>query len=238
MAIAQKNRTGATDPVAGGFYTVREAARLLNIGNHARVTAWLQGHKRSKAGPVLQRQYEVISSTQEIGFWDLLEIRFVDHFRAAGVSLPTLRKAAQVARREWKQQHPFATSKAKYFTDRKNIFRSTAEEEKDTVLYNLVTRQLEMYEVIENFIDKGLRFDVTSGLAEEWVPRAKEFPNIVVNPLLAYGKPAILPAGVPTSAIFQTWKAEDGSYAAVADWYGIDGAMAREAVEFELGLPN
>lgn len=238
MATVQKLDSARSDPVAGGFYTVQEAARLLNIAQPARVTAWLQGHSRSASGPVLQRQYRPIQTVQEVGFYDLLEVRFVDHFRREGVSLQSLRKAAQTARELWKLQHPFATSKAKYLTDRKSIFQATAEETKDTVLLNLVTRQYAMYVVIEEFLDKGLAFDAVTGLAREWRPRVKEFPNVALNPRVAYGQPSVMPAGIPTATIHQTWKAEDGSYAAVADWYGIDESLAREAVEFELGLPN
>ena len=227
-----------SDPVAGGFYTVQEAARLLNIARPERVKDWLQARANSKAGPVLQRQYLPLGAVQELGFWDLIEVRFVDHFRSHGVSLQALRKAAETAREQWQQQHPFAMSKAVYLTDRKTVFQKTAEETRDTVLLDLVTRQYAMYVVFEEILDRGLAFDPATGLAREWRPRVKEFPNIVISPRIAYGQPVISPANVPASRIFDTWKAEDGSYDAVADWYCIDISLAREAVEFQIGLLN
>ena len=236
MTNVHKMDRAEIDAVAGGFYTVQEAARLLNIGNPARVKDWLQGRKNVKSGPVLLRQYQPVGTVQELGFWDLIEVRFVDHFRAHGVSLQALRKAAQTAREVLKQQHPFATSKAMFLTDRKTIFQETAEETKDKVLLDLVARQHAMYVFFEELLDRSLAFDPATGLAREWRPRLKEFPNIIVSPRLAYGQPIAAPANVPTARIYDTWKAEGGSYAAVVDWYGIDERLAREAVEFELGL--
>lgn len=238
MGALQHLDLAVKDPVAGGFYTVREAARLLGIAQPAKITGWLRGHKGRGRGPIIQRQYAPIEGTQELGFLDLIEVRFVEHFRKQGVSLQALRKAAQTAREEWKQNHPFAISNTRYLTDRVEVFAKTAHDLHDDVLFNLVTKQYEMYVVLEEVLAKGIEFDPTSGLAREWRPKPVEFPDIVLSPLIAYGQPATAPWGVPTSAIYNTWKAENGSYAATSDWYEIDEKLARQAVEFELGLPD
>ena len=227
-----------TDPVAGGFYTVREAARLLSIAQPSKITGWLRGYPARGTSPIIDRQYEPIAGAQELGFWDLIEVRFVEHFRKQGVSLQSLRKAAATAREEWKTNHPFALSKARYLTDRVSVFSRTARDLKDATLLNLVTKQFEMYEVLETVLAKGVEFDPGSGLAREWKPRPKEFPSVGLKPTLAYGQPAILSKGVPTAAIFNSWKAENGSYGAVSGWFEISDEQAREAVEFELGLPE
>lgn len=236
MGVVQSIDRATSDPVAGGFYTVREAARLLGIGQHSKITAWLQGHHKG-ASPIIKRQYSPIEGAQELGFWDLIEVRFVEHFRKQSVSLQALRKAAEFARREYGQAHPFATSNVKFLTDRVTVFSHAAKETHDKRLLDLVTRQYAMYVVLEEILAKGVEFDPVSGLATEWRP-TREHPHIALNPLVAYGQPAILPDGVPTTAVYQTWKAENGSYPAVADWYEITEDLAREAVEFELGLPE
>jgi hypothetical protein len=238
MGAVEQLRVTTNDPVAGGFYTVREAARLLAIAQPSKITGWLHGHKGRGRGPIIQRQYQPIEGVQELGFLDLIEVRFVEHFRKQGVSLQALRKAAEFAREQWNQQHPFATYNTKYVTDRVEVFSNTARDLRDNVLLNLVTKQYEMYVVLEEVLAKGVEFDPTSGLAREWKPKAAEFPNVLLSPLVAYGQPAIMPFGVPTAAIYNTWKAENGSYAATSEWYEIDEKLAREAVEFELGLPD
>jgi uncharacterized protein (DUF433 family) len=228
---------GIQDPAAGGFYTVKEAARLLNMPNAAVIAAWLKG-RRDKGTPVIHRQYEPIGKIQELGFLDLIEVRFIEHFRKQGYSLQSLRKAAETARQELSCEHPFALYGAKFVAERKNIFLAVAKEAGDTKLLNLVTKQYAMYQVLEDVLSRGLSFDPTSGLATRWKPRDREFPRVVVDPTIAYGQPSLEIVRVPTDAIFSSWKAENGNYAAVADWFEIDESFAREAVEFELALPN
>lgn len=238
MGVVESLKRPVADPLAGGFYTVREAARLLSIAQPSKIAGWLHGYKARGRGPIIQRQYQPIEGAQELGFLDLIEVRFVEHFRKQGVSLQALRKAAETARDEWKQQHPFATSRHLYLTDRIEVFSKTARDVGDNVLLNLVTKQYEMYVVLEDVLAKGVEFDPASGLAREWRPRPSEFPDIALSPLVAYGQPAIMPVGVPTSAIYNTWRAENGNYAATSQWYEIDEKLTKQAVEFEVELPD
>ncbi|MCW2275430.1 DUF433 domain-containing protein [Rhodoblastus acidophilus] len=236
MGVAPISKS-AGDPFAGGFYTVREAARLLNMPNAGVIAAWLKGRGKNGA-PVIRRQYAPIGNAQELGFLDLIEIRFIEHFRKLGYSLQSLRKAAETARLELKCEHPFALYGARFVAERKDIFLEVARNENDSKLLNLVTKQYAMYAVLEEVLSRGLSFDPTSGLAERWRPRDKEFPRVVVDPLIAFGQPVIDPGRVPTESIFTTWNAEGGDYSVVADWYELDEALVKEAVEFELSLPN
>jgi hypothetical protein len=139
MSVVSLTRTKKpTDPLAGGFYTIREAARLLNMPNTGVIGAWLKG--RGRSAPVIRRQYEPIAGKQELGFLDLIEIRFIEYFRKQGYSLQSLRKAAETARAELQNEHPFALYGAKFVARRKNIFLAVATDEKDTKLLNLVTK--------------------------------------------------------------------------------------------------
>jgi len=216
---------------------VREAARLLSMPNSGVIAAWLKG-RGPRGTPVIHRQYAPIDNVQELGFLDLIEVRFIEHFRKIGYSLQSLRKAADTARAELKCEHPFALYGAKFVAERKNIFLTVAKSEGDSKLLNLVTRQYAMYAVLEDVLSRGIIFDPTSGLAEKWRPRDKEYPHVIIDPKVVYGQPFVEPVRVPTDAIFATWNAEGGDYKAVANWYEIDESLAKEAVEFELSLPN
>jgi uncharacterized protein (DUF433 family) len=224
------------DPVAGGFYTAREAARLLNIPNSGVITHWLK--LSGKTAAVIQRQYQPIGRSQELGFLDLIEVRFVEHFRKRGYSLQSLRKAAEVARTELKTEHPFALYGASFIAERKNIFLRVAKEVSDTKLLNLVTKQYAMYDVLEEVLERGLTFDPTSGQAVRWFPKPAEFKHVVVDPTVAFGQPALDESRVSTDAILAAWEAEGGRYDVVAEWFEIGEALVREAVEFELALPS
>lgn len=237
MSVAPLHK-GQRDPVAGGFYTIREAARLLDISNSGIITAWLRGRAGRGSGPVIQRQYQPIGKAQELGFLDLIEVRFIEHFRKQDYSLQSLRKAAEVARAELKAEHPFALFGVKFIGERKNIFLQVATDENDKKLLNLVTKQFAIYTVLESVLEQGVAFDPTSGLAQRWRPRDKAFPHVVIDPTIAFGQPVIESSRVTTDAIFTSWKAENGDIDAVADWFQVDKALAKEAVEFELALPN
>jgi uncharacterized protein (DUF433 family) len=237
MSVAPIHKT-PRDPAAGGFYTVKEAARLLDISNSGIIVNWLKGRAGQTVGPVIHRQYQPIGKAQELSFLDLIEVRFIDHFRKQDYSLQSLRKAADVARSELKVEHPFALFGVKFIGERKNIFLSVAKAEGDKKLLNLVTKQYAIYKVLESVLERSVVFDPTSGLAQRWKPRDKAFPHIVVDPTIAYGQPSVEGHRVSTDAIFSSWKAENGDIEAVADWFAIDKALAKEAVEFELALPN
>lgn len=224
-----------TDPVAGGFYTVREAARLLHIESSRRIRDWLTGHTHSGAGPIIRAQYKRIGQTQELGFLDLMEVRFIEHFRRQNISLQSLRRAAINARKELQMDHPFATSDVRFMTDRKELFLQTARETGDNFLLNLMTNQIEIYEAFEHSLAQALTFDPHSGIARRWRPQPNNFPNIIIDPKIAYGHPVVVPSNVPTAAIFNLWRAEKDVRTA-ADWFEISRDHAQEAVNFELDL--
>jgi len=239
MGVSQlKSVAHSRDPVAGGFYTVREAGRLLNIPNVRRIAGWLKGYPGRAVNPLISREYEPIKGITELSFWDLLEVRFIEHFRRQGVSAKALRIAAQNAREVLHHKHPFATSNITFMTDRRDIFLAAAEAADDRSLLNLVTKQYEIYIVIENILARGITFSPSDGLAERWKPDPVKYSAIVLDPLRAYGQPVLEESGVPTSAIFATWKAENADLKAAAEWYEVDESLAQQAIEFELELPN
>lgn len=219
--------------LTGGFYSLDEAARLLKIENKSKLRSWLRGYDKG-APPVLIRQYP--DSASELGFYDLMEIRFIDYFRRQNISLQSLRKAADAARRELKQRHPFALSNVKFLTDRKRIFMQVAEETKDTNLSDIVSGQYAMYDMIEESLAKGVEFHPGEGLASHWRPDPKNFPNVIVDPKRAHGQPVIDSNNVPTSALFSLWRAEGQDFEAVQDWFATSKDLVQQAIEFEIDL--
>lgn len=119
--------------------------------------------------------------------------------------------------------------------DRKEIFLYTAKETGDHYLLNLMTNQIEIYEVLEQVLAKGVVFDPKSAIAKRFQP-LPDCQNVIIDPRIAFGRPVIAPRFVPTESLFALWKAEGGNYRVVADWYHISREAAEEAVEFELRL--
>ena len=117
MALATRHK----DPLLAGFYTVREAARLLRIDNQNRIYRWVR-QDDAHLPSVIKRDHQPLAKLHELSFWDLIEVRFVEHFRRQKVSLQYLRKVAEKARLELRTQHPFALSNAEFLTDPQKNF--------------------------------------------------------------------------------------------------------------------
>jgi uncharacterized protein (DUF433 family) len=231
MPITATPDIASKRPLSGGFYTPAEVTRILRLSAPSLVTNWLNG--AAQAGPTLVRQYK---NTADVGFWDLMEVRFVSYFRGKGVSLQHIRKAAAKSRERFGTDHPFALSNVTFKTDRKTIFAEVGVEEKSKELEDLTNGQLSFYEIVEDFLAKGVEFDPSSGLARSWTPEPKKYPEIVLNPMLAHGQPSVGSVGIPTKALFLNWKAEGFDYSSVADWFETDEEFVRQSVEYELEL--
>jgi uncharacterized protein (DUF433 family) len=234
--------TSGTSRLAGGFYTVPEAARLIRIGTAQRIYGWLKGYPRRTIGPLLVRDYPPIDDQQELSFLDLMEVRFVEHFREHGVRVRSLRRAAETLRQEYKTSHPFASSKVLLAADKVDVFvvetlKNAAEAEDDPRLRSLTTRNYVMYEAIRQSLVPGIEFDPRSHLAKQWAPLPDKFPNIIVNPLRAYGRPVIA-RGVPTGTLLDAFLTEGEQPDPVAEAYGLTAKEVLEAVEFERALDD
>ena len=99
-----------------------------------------------------------------------------------------------------------------------------------------MTNQIEIYEALEQILAKGVTFNPKSALASRLQPLPADCPNVIIDPRIAFGRSVIAPQFVPTETLFSLWKAEDGNYRAIADWFHISREAAEEAVEFELRL--
>lgn len=230
------------NPLARGFYTVKDAARLIEVGSAQRIRGWLRGYPQRNVGPLLARDYEPISDKEELSFLDLMEVRFVEHFREQGVKTQTLRKALETARKVFGDDKPLATDRIRFMTtdDRKNIFveevlKPSAKEADDRKLWSLLTRQYEFYELIQERLSRGVSFDPATSVATRWVPRPDAFPQIIIDPRIAYGQP-VGPNFVPTHTLYEAWAAEDQDISAVADWYDLPIDEAVMSIEFEKAL--
>ncbi len=227
-----------------GFYTTKEAAQLIEIGNLHRIQAWLDGYRNSMAGPLLIRDYRhhVDHSLHELSFFDLMEVRFVEFFRDHGVKLNTLRAGLETAREVFKTEKPFATNLIRFTVskDKRAIYvkesdRQIATQNEDPRLWNLLTKQYEIVEITHDLIERNIEFDTNTHLARYWYPRHKEFPQVVINPLKAYGKPTV-GNGTPTQVIYNVWLAENKDIGQIKNWFEISYTDAQAAINFEIHL--
>lgn len=226
------------DPLGTGYFSVSEAARLLQV-RQAKMRGWIDGYPNTQVGPLIHSNVEERHGIRALSFVNLMEARFVDAFVHLGLHVLTIRALLDQAREFVEHPHPFATNIV-FRTDGRNIFAKVATATGDKQLFDLRKKNWAFSEVLDPLLKGEVVYD-ESGFARRWQPRPKRTPNVVVDPRIAFGRPIIQNALVPTRDLLDAFIAEgdrpvDEAYANVAAWYQIDVARVREAVDFEHSL--
>lgn len=215
-----------------GFYTMREAVGLIGLDvpgiNSTRLRPLFETTSNYPAAIESVRAYD--GRVRDISFHDLIELRFVAHFREQGVTQQAIRAIARIARSLYGER-PFARGDIRWRTDGKKIYSSAAGETGDSRLLELSRRQYEL-DVIEESLRAGIDWDAHL-FARSWTPRPKKFPNVIVDPRSSFGMPSILGRGIATETILDAVTAEDGNERRVAKWYGLSTTEVRQAVKFQ-----
>ncbi len=236
--ISIQHHALATDAIGVGSYTAPEAARLLRT-TPLNVNRWLRGYTYKRAGearhmpPLWTTQHASIEDHLEIGFRDLIELRFVKAFVDAGVGLLAIRNCLEYARECAKDERPFSTRR--FQTDGRTIFLESieraGEQVAETKLLDLKKKQYVFKQVIERTF-KDL--DIEDDAVARWRPfHGKK--SIVIDPGRAFGQPIAFDFGVPTVALADAVEAE-GSVEEVARIFDVTVAVVRDAVQFETDL--
>ncbi|HEY0803140.1 MAG TPA: hypothetical protein VGD54_20060 [Steroidobacteraceae bacterium] len=221
-------------PLGIGYYTVPEAARLLKMPP-VNIRRWLGGYRYTKGDdefvvpplwtPQLPRQEDHL----ELGFRDLIELRFVHAFTKAKLSLITIRRCLEFARDCVEDDRPFSTRR--FQTDGRTIFLNSALQTGEEELLDLTKRQYVLKQIIERTF-KDL--DIENDAVTRWRP-FKGKNSIVIDPLRAFGQPIATNYGVPTTALADAVEAE-GSVNRAAQLFEVPTQVVRDAVQFEKAL--
>jgi uncharacterized protein (DUF433 family)/DNA-binding transcriptional MerR regulator len=215
-----------------GAYTVPEAARLLRLpaGN---IRRWVGGYayrnlsRERMSQPALWRlQHPKYDNHLELGFRDLIELKFVREFLKVGLSIKTIRFCLEEALTVINDSHPFTTRRFK--SDGKTIFFEQIKDTGEAQLLNLKSKQYTLGKIIEqSFKDLDIQDDIVTS----WRP-FKGKDSIVIDPNRSFGQPIASQSGIPTVVLAEAVKAE-GSIASVARLYEVDTQAIRDAVSFE-----
>jgi len=221
-------------PLGIGYYTVPEAARLLKMPA-INIRRWLGGYRYTKGDdeivmpPLWTPQLPKHDEHIELGFRDLIELRFVNAFTKANLSLITIRRCLEFARDSVNDDRPFSTRR--FQTDGKTIFLNIALQTGEEELLDLKKRQYVLKQIIERTF-KDL--DIENDAVTRWRP-FKGKNSIVIDPLRAFGQPITTDYGVPTTALADAVQAER-SVTRVAQLFEVPSHVVRDAVHFEKAL--
>lgn len=214
-----------------GLYSPKQAEHLTGI-KARKIRRWLFGidtqgrHYEGVWTPKPQK----LGIDDALSFQDLIEIRFVHYFRNLGVSLQTIRLASENAKEIFGKDYPF--SSPRFRSDGESIFATALDSDAEGML-DIAKRQ----NVIRQVIEPSLYTDVVyfQDEAIRWVPDS-EYPDIIVDPQFAFGKPIIQPSYMPTRVLFDAWNAEEKNAAIVARQYEVTEDEVERAVRFELRM--
>jgi uncharacterized protein (DUF433 family) len=213
-----------------GIFTIPEVAELVNAPQSS-VRIWVEGHT-GKQSAVIDNQLGRVDGKVAVSFTNLMELRFVATFVAAGVGLREIRKIMDEVRETLEHPHPFAT-RTVFKTDGRKIVAEIAKNNGISI-YDLRTKNFEMLSVVMMSLKDDVAYD-PRGDAIYWRPRPKIAPNVIVHPHFSFGKPVLEQSRIPTSTIAQSVKVE-GSVPFVADIFEVPEKQVREAVKFEREL--
>jgi uncharacterized protein (DUF433 family) len=221
-------------PLGIGFYTVPEAARLLGASALS-IRRWLGGYTFIQNGeeirmpPLWKPQLPAYEHHLELGFRDLIELRFVKAFLEAGLGLKTIRACLEYARECVDDERPFSTRH--FQTDGRTIFLDSLDRSGESELLDLRKRQYVLKRIIERTF-KDL--DIEADAVTRWRPfRGKR--SIVIDPKRAFGQPIAAVAGVPTVTLADAVEAER-SVARVAYLFDVSPSVVKDAMEFQKAL--
>lgn len=221
-------------PLGIGYYTVPEAARLIRMPA-VNIRRWLGGYgftsggKRVQMPPLWSPELPANDAHLELGFRDLIELRFVNAFVEEGVDLRIIRNCLEHAREAVQDPRPFSTRR--FRTDGRTIFLDTLKASGESEVLDLKRGQFVIRSVIERTF-KDLDFDYE--VVARWRPfQGKD--TIVIDPQRSFGQPIAAAYGVPTVTLAEAVMSE-GSVERVARLYEVSLPVVRDAVRFEAYL--
>lgn len=214
-----------------GIYSVPEAAKLIGT-TERKVRGWVVGYGKNE-GPLIDNELGWVDGRLAFSFVNLMEIRFVAFFEAAGVRLQHIRKILNEAKDVLRHPHPFSTSIV-FRTDGKRILAKIAKENGIGDLYDLKSHNYEMETIVFASLKADVEFD-PQGEIRFWRPRPHIAPHVIVHPKFAFGHPVLRESRIPTRALLEAADAE-GSAEMVAELFEVPLKQVREAITFERAL--
>lgn len=184
----------------------------------------------TKRQPTLAHQFEIIDDVANLSFMDMVQIRLVWFFRTQGVSLQSIRKAADNAAKLLSTSHPFCSTKFK--TDGTALLAEVFEPTGDSSLVELHSMQHVFKEFVNPFLTT-LEYE-QEAVYRWWHDLGNR--RIVLDPKCNYGKPTVAQYGYTTETLFDAYLANGSSSKKVSDWFEVPEEAVQDAVDFEMRL--
>ena len=208
-----------------GLYTFAEAAKLTGL-KPSRVREWFRGHGDERIRPLLAGDYQPVGGDYAISFHDLVDVYVAGQLREHGVSLQHIRKVYKKMAVSLETSHPFC--RKELLTDGKKVFMENSPGSGSPQLTEALTGQGVFPELILPFL-RRIDYDKMQLLAARW----RIADEIVVDPTICFGKPAVEAVGIPTAILAAAYRANDKDADLVGEWYNVHPDYVLAAAVFE-----
>jgi uncharacterized protein (DUF433 family) len=159
---------------------------------------------------------------------EMIEIAFVSTFRVAGVSLQRIRKAREYAQNEWNIDFPFA--RLRFKTDGHHVFLDLEKEEPDRATNKIIVASEYGQVAWTNLIaERFSQFTYEHELALIWHPQKDEYPSVLIDPRISFGRPNI--RGVPVDALKDRYLAGE-TPEVIAEDFELELNEVQQGIEF------
>jgi hypothetical protein len=219
-----------------GVYRIMDAARLAEVPA-ARARGWVRGYsmRSTDGGPEKRRPPLLGSRLPEspeplVSFADLIELRFVAHFRKAGLRWSGISKAIPMLREVF---HEAPDGDVVFESDGVRLFADALAKDGSRNALDLVEHNYVMLSVLRDSFREELRLD-GKGIVTLWHPRI-ELPNVLIDPNRQFGQPIVEP-GIPTAVLAEDFRRHGGDANQVGRRYEVKPDIVRQAVRFEQTL--
>ncbi len=222
-----------------GLYPIPEAGALLGVAPGT-LRRWIREYEYTSQGTrychhsLIKRQFD--QGEQLVTFLELIELHFIKMFRSEGVSMKTIRRAAEAGAERFHTDYPFAVKR--FDTDGKRIFvtlqKKVSGRGRQRIIEDLGHGQQVFEHIMRPFFRK-LEYGGTEEVLRYWP--LQRSGGIVLDPVRKFGKPINADTGVPTSALYDAFRAaESQDERAVAKWFNVPLRAVRSAIRFEESL--
>ena len=210
-------------------YTVPESASLLRIPEST-LSSWVSGRTYKTSGGVARSEPIIAPAGLDprfLSFNNLVEAHVLSAIRQQRVSIENIRKAILFCRKKMGTQRPLLDEQ--FQTDGVSLFV----EELGKLINVSRDGQLGMKDVFKMYLRRIERN--TNGIPIRLFPFTHSSPdnraprNIVIDPVIAFGRPSIARCGIPVKSITDQFKAGD-SIDDLMDDFGLKREEVEEAI--------
>jgi uncharacterized protein (DUF433 family) len=211
-----------------GLYSLPEAARLARMPV-ATLRRWASEGRSPANGrpsapmPLVRREDSELIAQGLLTFFELIALLLIRRLRQACVPLTAIRAMAQQAAVALQTSHPFATRS--FYSDPPPLPASKNDSERASP-GSAAPLALDSF---ADQLDYG-----EDGMVRAYWPLGRG-RRVVLDPARAFGQPIDPVSGVPTRAL-AGMSAAGETIEDVAEWYRVDPAAVRDAIQFERSL--